>query len=556
MSTCDNNNQQTTQSIADYLAQLLKDRKQLAAFPTVFNHVERLLDEGSYDLTHFFSFFFVIFPISQNSPHALRTPRLFFIQFSVLTLLLRGLSYPFDGYSLECCRWYRLLCRHRQVYELTLGWMQYYWIFNQILSAIDHFVQLNEATRSQLTWFLCYFGLCFGRMKPSQMANGIFSPQCPFLVRFAMQTRRQNEIASYLGLICSAMAFALFSHNSSQWFCNRIHVLLHFHWMTHEHILRFAKFVVMQMMNVECLFILFIISRRRHIRNGWLTFDLVFAWAPHKRNRHVSCWQCDGYYRSSANVCAHSRIILAYPFVSAITIQMYLVQPFRSEVRHRNLILGLNTVINLCWWSVMCELSWNRCKPYFPLVLFFLPIDFVIWCTHSWFSFPRHWASSKKPLDESVVVQILVRQSPSADEGIPWKCPHFAFVKGILVFSATQTFCQRTGIDEASLAGLPKKNRFGEWGISLSNHEANICFISGKSTLTYTHKHTRTIMSWGWQGDQGCFTYFISSRETETFKIYWKFNRSVVGMRVCYAMTLISLLSAHRIMSFDARATI
>lgn len=43
---CDNNNQQTTQSIADYLAQLLKDRKQLAAFPTVFTHVERLLDEG------------------------------------------------------------------------------------------------------------------------------------------------------------------------------------------------------------------------------------------------------------------------------------------------------------------------------------------------------------------------------------------------------------------------------------------------------------------------------------------------------------------------------
>lgn len=45
---CDNNNQQTTQSIADYLAQLLKDRKQLAAFPSVFNHVERLLDEGMF----------------------------------------------------------------------------------------------------------------------------------------------------------------------------------------------------------------------------------------------------------------------------------------------------------------------------------------------------------------------------------------------------------------------------------------------------------------------------------------------------------------------------
>lgn len=39
----DNNH---THSIADYLAQLLKDRKQLAAFPSVFVHVERLLDEG------------------------------------------------------------------------------------------------------------------------------------------------------------------------------------------------------------------------------------------------------------------------------------------------------------------------------------------------------------------------------------------------------------------------------------------------------------------------------------------------------------------------------
>ena len=38
-----NNN---TQSIADYLAQLLKDKKQLAAFPNVFIHMERLLDDG------------------------------------------------------------------------------------------------------------------------------------------------------------------------------------------------------------------------------------------------------------------------------------------------------------------------------------------------------------------------------------------------------------------------------------------------------------------------------------------------------------------------------
>lgn len=42
---CDQNSA-STQSIADYLAQLLKDRKQLAAFPNVFLHVERLLDEG------------------------------------------------------------------------------------------------------------------------------------------------------------------------------------------------------------------------------------------------------------------------------------------------------------------------------------------------------------------------------------------------------------------------------------------------------------------------------------------------------------------------------
>ena len=41
--TVTNNN---TQSIADYLAQLLKDKKQLAAFPNVFLHMERLLDEG------------------------------------------------------------------------------------------------------------------------------------------------------------------------------------------------------------------------------------------------------------------------------------------------------------------------------------------------------------------------------------------------------------------------------------------------------------------------------------------------------------------------------
>lgn len=46
----DNSQQiQSPQSIADYLAQLLKDRKQLAALPNVFTHLERLLDEGEFD---------------------------------------------------------------------------------------------------------------------------------------------------------------------------------------------------------------------------------------------------------------------------------------------------------------------------------------------------------------------------------------------------------------------------------------------------------------------------------------------------------------------------
>lgn len=50
---CDQNQQASTQSIADYLAQLLKDRKQLAAFPNVFIHVERLLDEGKQSQSSF-----------------------------------------------------------------------------------------------------------------------------------------------------------------------------------------------------------------------------------------------------------------------------------------------------------------------------------------------------------------------------------------------------------------------------------------------------------------------------------------------------------------------
>lgn len=32
--------------MTDYLAQLMKDKEQLAAFPNVFIHLDRLLDEG------------------------------------------------------------------------------------------------------------------------------------------------------------------------------------------------------------------------------------------------------------------------------------------------------------------------------------------------------------------------------------------------------------------------------------------------------------------------------------------------------------------------------
>ena len=32
----------------EYLAQLLKDKKQIQAFPNVFLHLERLLDEGKF----------------------------------------------------------------------------------------------------------------------------------------------------------------------------------------------------------------------------------------------------------------------------------------------------------------------------------------------------------------------------------------------------------------------------------------------------------------------------------------------------------------------------
>ncbi|XP_021963213.1 protein held out wings isoform X3 [Folsomia candida] len=40
-----NNSQQNTQNMADYLAQLIKDKKQLAIFPNLFMHLDRVLDE-------------------------------------------------------------------------------------------------------------------------------------------------------------------------------------------------------------------------------------------------------------------------------------------------------------------------------------------------------------------------------------------------------------------------------------------------------------------------------------------------------------------------------
>lgn len=55
-----------TQSIADYLAQLLKDRKQVTAFPNVFIHVERLIDEGKWKLKRVADVFFLF--LAPTSP--------------------------------------------------------------------------------------------------------------------------------------------------------------------------------------------------------------------------------------------------------------------------------------------------------------------------------------------------------------------------------------------------------------------------------------------------------------------------------------------------------
>lgn len=48
-----NHNNNVVFNTADYLAQLLKDRKQLSAFPNVFHHVERLIDDGMFNLDYF-----------------------------------------------------------------------------------------------------------------------------------------------------------------------------------------------------------------------------------------------------------------------------------------------------------------------------------------------------------------------------------------------------------------------------------------------------------------------------------------------------------------------
>lgn len=41
-------NNKDERSTPEYLSQLLKDKKQLQAFPNVFVHMERLLDDGKY----------------------------------------------------------------------------------------------------------------------------------------------------------------------------------------------------------------------------------------------------------------------------------------------------------------------------------------------------------------------------------------------------------------------------------------------------------------------------------------------------------------------------
>ena len=42
----------------EYLAQLLKDKKQIQAFPSVFMHLERLLDEGKWQVSWWWAIWF------------------------------------------------------------------------------------------------------------------------------------------------------------------------------------------------------------------------------------------------------------------------------------------------------------------------------------------------------------------------------------------------------------------------------------------------------------------------------------------------------------------
>ena len=52
-------NERTT---PEYLAQLLKDKKQIQAFPNLFTHTERLLDDGLYVIlfVHTYMSYFIL----------------------------------------------------------------------------------------------------------------------------------------------------------------------------------------------------------------------------------------------------------------------------------------------------------------------------------------------------------------------------------------------------------------------------------------------------------------------------------------------------------------
>lgn len=99
----------TTQSIADYLAQLLKDKKQLAAFPNVFIHVERLLDEGKKKTCYLRTLYLrwsLVFP--ETFTHAwkiaVRLPAAFLVK--EMTGVAQGLTFWDVGIGSQChCGW-------------------------------------------------------------------------------------------------------------------------------------------------------------------------------------------------------------------------------------------------------------------------------------------------------------------------------------------------------------------------------------------------------------------------------------------------------------------